>query len=44
MLSTDVAASAQTAKVSAESLEPLTTAEGQQLHGLLNRLLDEPDC
>jgi DNA-binding MarR family transcriptional regulator len=31
-------------KVLAESLEPLTAAERQQLHGLLNRLLDEPDC
>jgi DNA-binding MarR family transcriptional regulator len=31
-------------KVLAESLAPLTAAERQQLHGLLNRLLDEPDC
>ena len=31
-------------KVLAESLAPLSAAERQQLHGLLNRLLDEPDC
>jgi DNA-binding MarR family transcriptional regulator len=30
-------------KVLAKSLAPLTAAERQQLHGLLNRLLDEPD-
>jgi DNA-binding MarR family transcriptional regulator len=30
-------------KVLAESLAPLSAAERQQLHGLLNKLLDEPD-
>ena len=29
-------------KVLAESLAPLSASERQQLHGLLNRLLDEP--
>jgi DNA-binding MarR family transcriptional regulator len=29
-------------EVLAESLAPLTASERQQLHGLLNRLLDEP--